>query len=71
MRPRGGVNDMLLQRVRGEFGEMPGLRLTLEQAMRLWALDWRTCIDVLNSLVAAHFLERDLNGRYARAHPGY
>ena len=33
----------LLSRVRGEFREMPGLRLSLEQAMRLWALDRATC----------------------------
>ena len=69
--PRDGVNDTLLQRVQGEFWEMPGMRLTLEQAMRLWALDCRTCIGILEALVAAHFLERDLNGRYARAHSGY
>ena len=29
----------ILERVRGEFNEMPGLRLTPEQAARLWDLD--------------------------------
>ena len=28
--------DALLRRVRGEYREMPGMRLTIEQAMRLW-----------------------------------
>ena len=65
------VEDALMTRVRGEYREMPGMRLTIEQAMRLWMLDRRTCSDVLSSLVAAHFLQRDGNGRYARAHSGY
>lgn len=65
------LEDGLLQRVRGEFHEMPGMRLTVEQAMRLWDLDRPTCIGVLCSLVTARFLERDQNGRYTRAHGGY
>ena len=54
-----------------EFDEMPGMRLTVDQAMRLWLLDRQTCSGVLDSLVAAHFLERDRNGRYAKVHGGY
>lgn len=65
------AEEALLQRVRGEFGEMPGMRLTIEQAMRLWCLDRPTCHDLLDSLVTAHFLECDPNGRYTRAHGGY
>ena len=49
----------------------PGMRLTIEQAMRLWDLDRPTCQSLLSSLVEADFLERDLNGRYRKAHPGY
>ena len=30
------VTPGLLLRIRGEFLEMPGMRLTLRQAMRLW-----------------------------------
>jgi hypothetical protein len=33
------VDDALIQRVYGEFLEMPGLRLTCQQAQRLWGLD--------------------------------
>lgn len=63
--------DSLVTRVRGEYREMPGMRLTLDQAMRLWMLDRGTCADVLNSLVAAHFLEKDRTGRYKRTDGGY
>ena len=41
----------LVQRVRGEFMEMPGLRLNLLQAQRLWALDPLRCETVLEALV--------------------
>jgi hypothetical protein len=65
------VEDALVRRVRGEYREMPGMRLTLDQAMRLWMLDRDTCSSVLDSLVAAQFLQQDGNGRYAKAHAGY
>ena len=46
----------VIDRVRGEFNEMPGLRLTRNQAARLWALDPMSCDEILNRLVAASFL---------------
>ena len=63
--------DDLLMRARGEYREMPGMRLTIEQAMRLWDLDRQTCSDLFASLVAAHFLEVGFDGRYRKAHAGY
>ena len=33
----------VLQRIQGEFVEMPGLRLTAAQAQRLWGLDRDVC----------------------------
>ena len=65
------AEEALVRRVRGEYREMPGMRLTVDQAMRLWMLDRRTCSGVLDSLVAARFLEQDRAGRYARVHGGY
>ena len=62
--------DALLRRVRGEYREMPGMRLTIEQAMRLWTVDRQACVAVLNSLVASHYLEVDNFGRYRKAHCG-
>ena len=63
--------DALLRRVRGEYREMPGMRLTIEQAMRLWNVDRQACVAVLNSLVASRYLQVDQFGRYRKAHCGY
>jgi hypothetical protein len=63
--------DALLRRVRGEYREMPGMRLTFDQAMRLWNIDRQACARVLNSLVASRYLEIDGFGRYKKAHCGY
>ena len=41
----------LLHRVCGEFREMPGLRLNLPQAQRLWGLDAIRCEALLETLV--------------------
>ena len=46
----------LLTRVRGEYSEMPGLRLTLAQACRFWQLDEATCETILRILVQQQFL---------------
>ncbi len=56
----------LLLRVRHDFDEMPTLRLTAAQAMRLWDLDRATCAAVLGTLVEAHLVYRDSQGHYAR-----
>jgi hypothetical protein len=64
------VSDTKLrQRVHGEYMEMPGLRLTLEQACRLWNADAAASRDVLNQLVDEQFLR--LSGpHYVRAATG-
>ena len=48
-------------RVLAEFREMPGMRLTLEQASRLFALERSRCARVLDRLVTAGALR--MNGR--------
>jgi hypothetical protein len=68
---RTSQEDSLLRRARGEYREMPGMRLSLTQAMRLWDLDRQTCQSLLDSLVATHFLEIDRHGRYRKSHSGY
>jgi len=45
------MTDTLHARVRGEYREMPGLRLTLPQAARLFNLDPAQCEQVLDALV--------------------
>ena len=59
-------NVNLLNRVRSEFIEMPGLRLRIDQAQRLWNLDRAICESVLRSLVDAKFLGRFDDDLYAR-----
>ena len=57
----------LVNRVRGEFLEMPGLRLTPAQASRLWAIDRHTSEGILDALASAGFLLKNRNGAYMRA----
>ena len=57
----------LLHRIRSEFLEMPGLRLTAAQAARLWALDRPTSERVLDGLTVAGFLFKNREGAYLRA----
>ena len=64
----GLADPNLFYRVRAEYLEMPALRLSVEQAMRLWALDRPTCNSVLKQLVKEGFLERDTSGLYMKAH---
>ena len=55
-----------LRRVRGEYTEMPGLRLTPAQAQRLWGLDQAACEALLGALVDAKFLFRTRDGAFMR-----
>ncbi len=54
------------ERIRAEFLEMPGMRLTLAQAQRLWGLDRAMCQVVLDALVDAKFLRLTAEGLYMR-----
>jgi hypothetical protein len=57
-----------LWRIRGEYREMPGLKLTVPQAARLWHLDQPSIEQLLNVLVADGVLHRTSSGAYlARA----
>lgn len=58
--------DHMLQRIQGEFIEMPGLRLTAPQAQRLWGLDREICMALLGALVEAQFLARTRDGSFIR-----
>ena len=51
-------------RVRGEYSEMPGLRLTLTQACKLWQVDAVVCEAVLKRLVDEGFLFRTADGAF-------
>jgi hypothetical protein len=58
--------DEVLQRIQGEYVEMPGLRLTAAQAQRLWGLERDVCTALLGALVDAKFLARTRDGAYVR-----
>lgn len=58
--------DTALRRVKSEFMEMPGLRLTMPQAQRLWGLDSESCEALLGALVDARFLSRTRDGAFVR-----
>lgn len=60
----------VLRRVQGEYIEMPGLRLTIAQAQRLWGLDRAVCDALLGTLVEAKFLFRTRDGAFVRADHG-
>jgi hypothetical protein len=59
--------DRIVHRVREEFREMPGLRLTLPQATRLWGMEQHVCREVIDRLVAASFLRWTPSGAVTRA----
>ena len=58
--------DDVLRRIRAEYAEMPGLRVTHEQAQRLWGLEARTCLDALEVLISTGFLCKTQTNQYAR-----
>ena len=57
----------LVGRIRAEFLEMPGLRLTVTQASRLWGLDEGSCQRVIDALIGTSFLRWTTRGTIARA----
>jgi hypothetical protein len=59
-----------LRRIRAEFVEMPGMRLTRAQIGRLWGLDRATCDRLIDALIGAGFLKRTAKDVYARADHG-
>lgn len=66
MAPDTHLKPDLLRRIRGEFHEMPGLRLTRRQAQRLWGLEAAACDAVLRALVNAKFLYETREGAFLR-----
>ncbi|HZT76103.1 MAG TPA: hypothetical protein VFA27_05560 [Vicinamibacterales bacterium] len=59
-------DEQILERIRGEFLEMPGLTLTSPQAKRLLGLDEHMCHRLLDRLVEVRFLRRTFTGAYVR-----
>jgi hypothetical protein len=57
----------LVERIRGEFREMPGLQLTPAQAQRLFGLDPAACRRVIDALVETSFLRWTTSGTIVQA----
>ena len=64
------TKDRPLTRIFAEFMEMPGLRLTMAQAQRLWGLDPIVCSGLLSDLVDAGFLVKFPDSTYGRRSDG-
>ena len=60
----------VVKRLRAEFMEMPGLRLTPSQVQRLCGVEEGMCQVVLDALVEAKFLGLKPDGCYARLSDG-
>ncbi len=73
MNPIAGSSDggeafaRAVARAKAEYLEMPGLKLTVEQATRLWAFDLALCHSVLRTLVDSRFLVQTKNASFARS----
>jgi hypothetical protein len=60
----------LVQIIREEFEETPGLRVTVAEAARFFALDRPTCERVLTELLGAGFLALGVDARYRQTSIG-
>jgi hypothetical protein len=58
--------DEVVGRVRAEYLEMPGMKLTAPQVQRLCGVEPDTCKTVLDAMVNAKFLCVEADGSYAR-----
>jgi hypothetical protein len=58
------TNDQHLARIRSEYREMPGLKLTAAQASRFWNLGPEESRAALETLVEARILWRTSDGHY-------
>ena len=64
MEPLCVVDDDVRRRAEAEYHEMPGLKLTAQQASRLWHLDAAATGRLLDSMVDAGVLYRAKDGAY-------
>jgi hypothetical protein len=64
------LDEHLLNRIRAEFMEMPGLQLTDKQVQRLCGVERTVCQLVLDALVEMRFLSVKVDGTYARLTDG-
>lgn len=64
------LDQRVLERLRAEYLEMPGLKLTIEQVQRLCGIEPAMCKPVLDALVKVRFLRLNSDGTYVRSTEG-
>ena len=64
------LDQRVLERLRAEYLEMPGLKLRIEQVQRLCGIEQTMCELVLDALVKAKFLCLKSDGTYVRLTEG-
>ena len=60
------ADQQVLERIRAEYLEMPGLSLKAGQVQRLCGVERELCKNVLDALVDAKFLRLKSDGAYGR-----
>jgi ABC-type amino acid transport substrate-binding protein len=60
------ADQQVLERIRAEYLEMPGLNLKANQVQRLCGVERGLCKDILDALVDRRFLYLKSDGTYAR-----
>jgi hypothetical protein len=68
--PKIFIDQRVLARLRAEYLEMPGMKLTTAQVQRLCGIEQPMCTLLLDILVEAQFLTRKSNGTYVRLTEG-
>jgi hypothetical protein len=58
--------EQTIKRIEAEYREMPGLKVTLPQAQRLWGIDYATSIAVFRNLTDRGVVRRTPRGQYIR-----
>ena len=64
------LHQQMLERIRAEYLEMPGLRLKREQVQRLCGIERSSCQVALDFLVKTSFLCVKSDGSYMRLTDG-
>ena len=63
-------DQRVLERLRAEYLEMPGIKLRIEQVQRLCGIEQTMCKLVLDALVKTNFLSLRTDGTYVRSTDG-
>jgi len=64
------LDQRTLERIRAEYLEMPGMKLTANQVQRLCGIEQAVCQPILDALVKTEFLRLRHDGTYVRLTEG-